>query len=88
MRTNLERSPGLVFSEALALRLSRPLADRLCKQALREQKHLRDVMKADAEVCAHMKAAEIEALLDPQHTLGAAAAMIERVLADWQAKRA
>jgi hypothetical protein len=45
-------------------------------------------MKADAEVCAHMNAAEIEALFDPQNTFNAAAAMIERVLADWQAKRA
>jgi hypothetical protein len=59
----------------------------LCEQAVREQKHLYDLMKADPEVCAHMKAAEIEALFDQQHTFGAAAAMIESVLADWQAKR-
>jgi 3-carboxy-cis,cis-muconate cycloisomerase len=88
MRANLERSQGLVFSEAVALRLSRALADRLCEQAVREKSHLLDVMRQNAEVGAHMKASDIEALFDAKRSFGAAAAMIERVLADWQAARA
>lgn len=88
MCANLERSQGLVFSEAVALALSRPLADRLCAQAVREKKHLLDVMSHDAEVCAHLQAAEIEALFDAKGSFGAAAPMIERVLSDWHAKRA
>lgn len=88
MLANLERSQGLVFSESVALRLSRTLADRLCEQALHEKKHLRDIMLGDPEVGTHMKPAEIEALFDATKSFGAAAAMMERVLADWQAKRA
>ena len=38
MRANLEHAKGLVFSEAVSLRLSRALADRLCEQAVREKK--------------------------------------------------
>ncbi|OGA73779.1 MAG: hypothetical protein A3G81_28390 [Betaproteobacteria bacterium RIFCSPLOWO2_12_FULL_65_14] len=88
MRVNLERSQGLVFSEAVALRLSRAAADRLCEQAVREKKHLRDIMRQDAEVCAHMSAADLEAMFDAEKSFGSAAAMIERVLSDWQATRA
>ncbi len=88
MRTNLERSRGLVFSEALSLRLSRALADRLCEKAVRDKTHLHDVARADPEARAHMSATEIDALFDPGKSFGAAGAMIERVLADWQAQRA
>ena len=86
MRANLERGRGLVFSEAVSLRLSRALADRLCEKAAREKKHLLDVMRTDAEVCAHMSVAELDALFDAEKSFGAAGAMIERVLADWQAQ--
>src|SRR5919109_3519089 len=42
MRANIDRTQGLVFSEALALRTSRMLAERLCEQAVREKRHLRE----------------------------------------------
>lgn len=87
MRRNLERNKGLVFSEAVALRLSRPLADRLCEQALREDKHLLDVMRSDAEVARVFPAAELADLFDAQRTFGSARSMIERVLADWATSR-
>jgi 3-carboxy-cis,cis-muconate cycloisomerase len=87
MRRNLERSKGLVFSEAVALRLSRPLADRLCEQALREDKHLQDVMRSDAEVARVIPAAELADLFDAQKTFGSARSMIERVLRDWATSR-
>jgi hypothetical protein len=44
-------------------------------------------MKAGGEVGAHMKSVDIDALFDPEKSFGAATAMIEGVLADWQAKR-
>lgn len=88
MRANLERSQGLVFSEAVALRLSRALADRLCEQAVREKKHLQEVMRGDAEVARALPANELQQLFDPEKTFGAAQAMLEHVLADWQAQRA
>jgi len=88
MRANLERSQGLVFSEAVSLRLSRALADRLCEQAVREKKHLRDVMRADPEVMRAIPADELAQFFHPERNFGTAGAMIERVLADWQAQRA
>jgi 3-carboxy-cis,cis-muconate cycloisomerase len=87
MRRNLERSKGLVFSEAVALRLSRPLADRLCGQALREDKHLLDVMRSDAEVAGVTPAAELSDLFDAKKAFGSARSMIERVLAEWATSR-
>ena len=76
MRANLERTQGLVFSEALSLRLSRADADRLVEQAVREKKHLRDVAPA-----------ELAGIFDATSSYGAAPAMIERVLADWSSAR-
>jgi 3-carboxy-cis,cis-muconate cycloisomerase len=87
MRANLERSRGLVFSEAVSLRLSRALADRLCEAAVRENKHLLDVMRADAEVAKLLPAAELEALFKAENSFGTAHAMIERVHADWATAR-
>jgi 3-carboxy-cis,cis-muconate cycloisomerase len=79
MRDNLERTQGLVFSEALSLRLSRADADRLVEQAVREKKHLRAVVAAAG--------IEIGALFDVTQSYGAAPAMMEQVLADWASAR-
>jgi 3-carboxy-cis,cis-muconate cycloisomerase len=87
MRANLERSKGLVFSEAVSLRLSRAVADGLCEQALRENKNLLDVMRADAEVARLMPASELEDLFRAETAFGSARSMIERVLADWATAR-
>jgi 3-carboxy-cis,cis-muconate cycloisomerase len=85
MRANLERTKGLVYSEAVALRLSRALADRLCEQAARQKRNLLEVMRTDREV--QIPADELEALFKPQNAFGSAPAMIERVLADWASVR-
>jgi len=76
MRQNLERTQGLVFSEALSLRLSRADADRLVEQAVRQRKHLREVGPP-----------ELGDLFDAKNSYGAAPVMIERVLADWATAR-
>jgi len=83
MRANIERMQGLVFSEALALRTSRALAERLIAQAVREKRHLRDIAKADAEAARMAPAAEIERLFDPAASYGAAPQMTREVLSDW-----
>lgn len=93
MRSNLERSRGLVFSENVALRLARALGkaeahaltEKLCERALREGLSLAETLRADPQASALVPAAEIERLFDPASCFGAAAAMIERVLAQWQA---
>jgi len=87
MAANLERTNGLVFSEALALRVSRAVAVRLCERALREGRHLLEVARADADVKKQLKKGELEALFEPQTQFGAAPAMMERVLAGWATAR-
>jgi hypothetical protein len=76
MAANLERTNGLVFSEALALRVSRPVADLLCERALREGRHLLEVARADADVKK-----QLETLFEPQNKVGAARR--SSVLAQW-----
>jgi len=83
MRQNLERSNGLVFSEALSLRLSRADADALVEQAVREKRHLREVAAASGKLSAE----DAAALFDVKKSYGAAAGMTERVLADWTSAR-
>ena len=87
MRANLERSKGLVYSEAVSLRLSRALADRLCDQAARENRSLLEVMRADPEASKAIPAAELAALFEAERTFGSARPMIERVLAHWATSR-
>ena len=87
MRANLERTRGLAYSEAVSLRLSRPVAERLCEQATREGRELVDVMRSDTQVMKLLSEEELVALFDPQQCFGAARPMIERVLSDWASAR-
>ena len=81
MHANLQRSNGLVFSEALSLRLSREVADRLVAQAVREERPLQDVARGA------LAEDEWQALFDARQAFGSAGAMIERVLDDWATLR-
>ena len=77
----------VVFSEVLALRTSRALAERLIEQAVREKRHLRDVARADAEATRLVKPADIDALFEPAASYGAASGMTQDVLSDWATAR-
>jgi 3-carboxy-cis,cis-muconate cycloisomerase len=88
MRANAD-GLGLLFAESVAValgaRIGRPEARQLVeaasKRAIAGQRHLRDVLREDAAIGGHLAEAELVALFDPQNTLGASAAMIDRVLA-------
>lgn len=90
MRANLERTQGLVFSEALSLRLAQTLGkpaahaltEKLCARAVQERKHLREVVRADEEIAKHVP--DVEELFDANNAFGSAQSMIERVLATWR----
>ncbi|HJY75076.1 MAG TPA: lyase family protein [Burkholderiales bacterium] len=87
MAANLQRMNGFVFSEALALRVSRAVADRLCAQARRERRNLLDVARADAEVTKRLRKEDLEALFEPRSQFGSAGTAIERVLSGWASAR-
>jgi 3-carboxy-cis,cis-muconate cycloisomerase len=87
MRANLERTNGMVFSEALSLRSSRALADRLSAEAARLDRHLLEVARTDPEAQRAIPPGELSELFEPQNAFGSAGAMIERVLAAWATSR-
>jgi 3-carboxy-cis,cis-muconate cycloisomerase len=73
MRSNLELTRGLVLAEAVSIALAQRigrdaahhLVEQCCRQAIAEQRHLREVLSEQAEVCAQLSAAELDRLLDP-----------------------
>jgi 3-carboxy-cis,cis-muconate cycloisomerase len=89
MRANLDATLGVSFAESVTMALgakidrakARQLVEAASKRAIVEQRHLRDVLRDDAEIAGHLSEAEFVALFDPQNALGASAAMIDRVLA-------
>ena len=96
MSANLERSRGLVFSEAVSVRLSgalgkgaaHSLTEKLSATALSRGQTLLEVLRADPAVASAIPASELASLFDPQHGFGAASQMIGRVLARWRQVRA
>jgi 3-carboxy-cis,cis-muconate cycloisomerase len=87
MRANIDRTNGLAFSEALALRLSRPVADRLVSQAQREGRPMLEVLRADKEAMRELGTVDAARLFEPQTSYGSAAEMTERVLNGWTTAR-
>lgn len=89
MRSNLELTQGLVLAEAVSIALAQRvgrdkahhLIEQCCRQAIAEQRHLREVLGEQAEVCAQLSAAELDRLLDPGHYLGQAQRWVARALA-------
>lgn len=89
MRQNLDATHGLVLAEtvsiALASKLGRQAAHQVVEEACRtaesQCRHLRDVLAADARVTAHLPAADLSRLLDPEQYLGLAESLVDSVLA-------
>jgi 3-carboxy-cis,cis-muconate cycloisomerase len=89
MRQNLEITRGLIFAEAVAMALGahigKPAAHQLVEAASRnavvENKHLREVLAADPAVTSHLSTAELEKLFAPLGYCGVAGQFIDRAIA-------
>ena len=89
MAANLEITHGLILAEAVAMALgekigkmkAHELVDEASARAVRERRHLRDVLLADSNVGAHLTPADVERLLDPRRYLGQAERLVARALA-------
>jgi 3-carboxy-cis,cis-muconate cycloisomerase len=89
MAADLDTTHGLVMAEAvsiaLAARLGRQAAHELvesaCKRAVRERKHLRDVLAADGRVKKHLSGAALDRALDPARYTGQTGEFVARALA-------
>jgi 3-carboxy-cis,cis-muconate cycloisomerase len=96
MRAGIERSRGLVFSEAVATRLAQAmgraaahaLTEELCRTAAQTGASLLEVMRADRNVARAIPEAELAGLFSPERHFGAAGAMLERAITEWRAARA
>jgi 3-carboxy-cis,cis-muconate cycloisomerase len=89
MRANLDATHGLIMAEAVTFALAEKigksdahhLIEAASKQAISDQKHLRDVLTGDSKVAAHLDAKQIAALFEPTAYQGVSQALIDRLLA-------
>ena len=89
MRRNLDRAGGVVLSEAVMMGLAphtgrneaHDLVYDACRAAIESDRPLCDVLLETPEVAGPLGAEQLRALTDPANYLGAARAMVDRVLA-------
>jgi 3-carboxy-cis,cis-muconate cycloisomerase len=89
MRHNLDLTGGLIVAEAVMMGLAPSIGRQhahevvyaACREALESGRNLADVLIGKADVAAHLSEAQIRSLTDPANYLGAAGAMVDRVLA-------
>jgi 3-carboxy-cis,cis-muconate cycloisomerase len=96
MAADLEMTRGLIMAEAVSMALAdamgrqaaHELVEAACARALRERKHLREVLAADPRVRPHLSPAELDRALDPTRYTGQAEKFVARVLAAYRRKPA
>jgi 3-carboxy-cis,cis-muconate cycloisomerase len=89
MRANIDLTRGLVMSEAAMMGLgpyigreyAHDLVYDLCRQSIRENRNLIEVLAEHPEINRHVSRGQLEAMFDPMNNLGQAGVMVDRVLA-------
>ena len=89
MKANLEKTRGLIMAEAVMLSLGSKLGrlaahervEAACRLAVTGGRHLRQVLAEDPVVTAQLDTLDFDRLFDPQNYIGAATALVDRVLA-------
>ena len=89
MRANLDMTNGLVASEAVMMGLGRHIGREyahdlvydLCREAVRQNRPLLDLLAETPEVSACLSRTELAKLCDPANYLGQSGVMVDRVLA-------
>lgn len=92
MRANLDLTRGLIVSEAVMMGLGPALGRQyahdlvydICRKVVATGRPLSELLAENAEVARHLDRGALEKLCDPQNYLGEAAAMVDRVLADFR----
>jgi 3-carboxy-cis,cis-muconate cycloisomerase len=89
MRANLDLTNGLVVSEAVMMGLApylgreyaHDLVYDICREAIRQDRPLLDLLAENAEITRHVNRAKLAELCDPANYLGLSGVMVDRVLA-------
>ena len=88
MRSNIDITNGLVMSEAVMMGLgpyigreyAHDLVYDLCREALKQNRHLVDILAEHPEINNHVTRQQIEGFCDPSNYLGQSGVMVDRVL--------
>ncbi|XSC48141.1 hypothetical protein ACF1BQ_009520 [Bradyrhizobium sp. RDT10] len=89
MRANLDATDGLIMAEAVTMALAKKigksdahhLVEAASKKAVKDNKHLRDVLTQDPKITAQLGAEKIAELFEPMAYQGASQSLIDRLLA-------
>ena len=95
MRANLDLTNGLVVSEAVMMGLApylgrehaHDLVYDLCRDAIREERPLLDLLAGNAEITRHVDRKKLAELCDPANYLGLSGVMVDRVLSQLKESR-
>jgi 3-carboxy-cis,cis-muconate cycloisomerase len=87
MRENLELTKGLIFAESITAALgekiprseARELIDAASQRAIKEKRHLRDVLHNDQKIATHLSSDQLDKLFDPRNYTGTSNEFIDRV---------
>jgi 3-carboxy-cis,cis-muconate cycloisomerase len=88
MRRNIDMTHGLVMSEAVMMGLgpyigreyAHDLVYDICRDAIKQQRHLLDLLAEHPEINKHVNRAQLAEFCDPMNNLGQAGVMVDRVL--------
>lgn len=89
MRRNLDAGLGLIMAESVASGLTPVLGreaahravERACARAIDENRTLREILRDDQEICAHLNDEQLDRLVDPASYLGSAGTFVDSVVA-------
>jgi 3-carboxy-cis,cis-muconate cycloisomerase len=95
MRENLQLTKGLIFAEAVTTALgekinrseARELIDAASEQAIKEKRHLRDVINNDQKIAKHFSSDQLDNLFDPRNYTGTASEFIDRVIENYKSQK-
>ena len=88
MRSNIELTKGLIYAENISLALAEHLGkatahlllETLCEQAIMQKVHLKMLVQKNETVVKHLSQDQIDALFNPENSIGMCDTWIDRVL--------
>jgi 3-carboxy-cis,cis-muconate cycloisomerase len=88
MKQNLDATNGLIFAEAVTFALAEhigkmpahQLVESACNKSITQKQHLKDILRAEPSLRAHLSAKELEGFFDARKYLGSSDIFIDRIL--------
>jgi 3-carboxy-cis,cis-muconate cycloisomerase len=85
----------LIFAEAITAALgdkifrsqARELIDAACERAIKEKRHLRDVLHDDQKIATHLSSDQLDKLFDPRNYAGTSSKFIDRVIENHKSQK-